>query len=489
MDQENSKDRLCAAERSNGAKSMAGSAMRVLSGAADLGDLVDFLSMVLDNVYSGIIVCDSDCRIVFMNRVYGELLGTDPKAAVGDYLDKYFPHTRMPQVLSTGRSELGQRCSLKTDMPMLVNRIPLRIKGQVVGVILQTIFRDYTAMTDLITRLQGLESEVKYYKKGLNRLLSPLYSFKTIVGSSPALTGVKTVAAKYARTEAPVLITGATGTGKEMFAHAVHSASPRASGPFVCVNCAAIPRELLESELFGYESGAFTGASRKGKVGQIQLAHLGTLFLDEIGELSPKAQATLLRVLETKMLERLGGVKQVAVDFRLVAATNRDLREMMSRGEFRDDLYYRLSTMAVEIPPLSMRGQDIPLLVRHFLMALDHPDTPVSEEAMEALENYAWPGNVRELKNVIERAVSLSEGHEIELEHLPGEILGGQAGEPQVCENPDTTLAEQVACFEKRVLEHALAKNQGNMTKTAKMLGVSRSTLYEKCRRYDLSET
>ena len=306
MNQENGKDRFCAADRLNAPNGMAGSAMRVLSGAADLGDLVDFLSLVLDNVYSGIIVCDSDCRIVFMNRVYGELLGTDPKAAVGDYLDKYFPHTRMPQVLSTGRSELAQRCSLKTDMPMLVNRIPLSIKGQVVGVILQTIFRDYTAMTDLISRLQGLESEVKYYKKGLNRLLSPLYSFKNIVGSSPVLAGVKAVAAKYARTEAPVLITGATGTGKEMFAHAVHSASPRSAGPFVCVNCAAIPRELLESELFGYESGAFTGASRKGKVGQIQLAHLGTLFLDEIGELSPKAQATLLRVLETKMLERLG---------------------------------------------------------------------------------------------------------------------------------------------------------------------------------------
>ena len=235
------------------------------------------------------------------------------------------------------------------------------------------------------------------------------------------------MAAKYARTEAPVLITGPTGTGKEMFAHAVHSASPRASGPFVCVNCAAIPRELLESELFGYESGAFTGANRKGKVGQIQLAHLGTLFLDEIGELSPKAQVKLLRVLETKVLERLGGVKPVSVDFRLVAATNRDLKEMMRRGEFRDDLYYRLSTMAVETPPLSQRSEDIKLLVRHFLTAMDHPELPVSPPAMEALLTYGWPGNVRELKNVIERAVSLSEGREIGLEQLPREVLAAGA--------------------------------------------------------------
>ncbi|MBU1274036.1 MAG: sigma 54-interacting transcriptional regulator [Proteobacteria bacterium] len=488
MDKQDDKDRFCAAEIRTATSSLEGSAMRVLSGAADLGDLVDFLSLVLDNVYSGIIVCDSDCRIVFMNRVYGELLGTDPTKVVGQYLEKYFPHTRMPQVLSTGRSELAQRCSLKTDMPMLVNRIPLRVKGQVVGVILQTIFRDYTAITDLISRLQGLESEVKYYKKGLDRVLSPLYSFESIVGSSPVLAGVKAVAAKYARTEAPVLITGPTGTGKEMFAHAVHSASPRERGPFVCVNCAAIPRELLESELFGYESGAFTGASRKGKVGQIQLAHMGTLFLDEIGELSVKAQVKLLRVLETKMLERLGGVKPVAVDFRLVAATNRDLKEMMRRGEFRDDLYYRLSTMAVGIPPLSQRGGDIEVLVRHFLLAMDHPELPVNPQAMDALKSYSWPGNVRELKNVIERAVSLSEGKEIGLEQLPREVLHLGAEDSQVYEDSDSPLVEQMARFEKRALERALRLNLGNMTKTAKMLGISRSTLYEKCRRFDLGE-
>jgi transcriptional regulator with PAS, ATPase and Fis domain len=381
MGQDLSKERACAADQQPTPGGLETQALRGLNEAADLGGLVDFLSLVLDNVYSGIIVCDTDCRIVFMNRVYADLLGTDPRQAVGDSLNKYFPNSRMPQVLTTGRSELGQRCSLNTDMPMLVNRIPLKIKGKVVGVILQTIFRDYKAMTDLISRLKDLEQEVKYYKKGLDQVLSPLYSFDSIIGASPALTEVKAVAAKYARTEAPVLITGATGTGKEMFAHAVHAASPRAKGPFVCVNCAAIPRELLESELFGYESGAFTGASKKGKVGQIQLANGGTLFLDEIGELSTKAQVKLLRVLETKMLERLGGVKPVRVDFRLVAATNRDLKQMMSRGEFRDDLYYRLNTMAVQIPSLSQRTEDLGLLVRHFLAAMDRPEIGISPQA------------------------------------------------------------------------------------------------------------
>lgn len=455
----------------------------------DLGGLVSFLSMVLDNVYSGIIVCDTDCRIVFMNRVYADLLGTDPAEAVGKPIEEYFVSSRLPNVLSSGRPELGQHCSLKTATPMLVNRIPLRQQGRTVGVILQTIFRDYQAFTDLMNRMHLLERKVRYYKKGLDRVLSPLYSFDSIVGRSRLIAEVKAMAAKYAATDAPVLILGATGTGKEMFAHAVHAASPRAGGPFVCVNCAAIPRELLESELFGYESGAFTGASRKGKVGQIQLAHQGTLYLDEIGELSLKAQAKLLRVLETKMLERLGGVKPVQIDFRLVAATNRDLKAMMSQGQFRDDLYYRLSTMSVEIPALSKRVEDIGPLVEHFLRSLDRPRMRLSPAARQALESYAWPGNVRELKNVLERALSLAEGSLIDLEHLPPEVIHGSLSGYQVSDNSDSPLADELARCESGILERALRLNQGNMSKTARTLGISRSTLYEKCHRYNLTNS
>lgn len=454
--------------------------------APDLSGMVDFLSLVLDNVYSGIIVCDTNCRIVFMNRVYAELLGTDPQEAVGKPIEEYFVASRLPSVLATGRPELGQRCSLKTATPMLVNRIPLRQQGRTVGVILQTIFRDYQAFTDLMDRMRLLEREVSYYKKGLDRVLSPLYSFDSIVGQSRALAEVKEMAAKYAATDAPVLILGATGTGKEMFAHAVHAASPRAGGPFVCVNCAAIPRDLLESELFGYESGAFTGASKKGKVGQIQLAHQGTLYLDEIGELSPKAQAKLLRVLETKRLERLGGVQPVQIDFRLVAATNRDLKAMMRQGQFRDDLFYRLSTMSIEIPPLMKRVEDIGPLVEHFLRSLDRPSMRLSLAARQTLEKYAWPGNVRELKNVLERALSLSEGEVIDLEHLPPEVLRNNLPRSQVSGISDNGLAEELARCEASILEQTLRLNQGNMSKTAKILGISRSTLYEKCRRYQM---
>lgn len=457
-----------------------------LHGLLDIDSLVDFFSMILDNVYSGIIVCDLDCRIVFMNKVYGELLDTDPKTAVGTSIRNHFPHTRLGLVMSTGRSELGQKCSLQTEMPILVNRIPLKIKGQVVGAILQTIFRDYQAMTDLMSRLKTLESQLNYFKKGLNRVLSPIFTFECVIGESKALKAAKSIAEKYAQTDAPILVTGPTGTGKEMFSHALHSASPRASGPFVCVNCAAIPRELLEMELFGYEAGAFTGADRKGKTGKIQLAHMGTLFLDEIGELSLKAQVTLLRVLEYKMLDRVGGVKPISVDFRLITATNRDLKQMMSRGEFRTDLYYRLSTMSILIPPLKARTGDIELLVQHFLKDLGHSHLEVSQEAMNALLTYNWPGNVRELKNVIERAGSLAGNNTIGLDQLTTEVLQMGCGGEHLYGDSDSLLVDEMARFEKSVLERTLLLHKGNMSKTSKKLGISRSTLYEKCNRHNL---
>jgi len=453
----------------------------------DLQGLVEFFELILNNVYSGIIVCDTECRIVFMNQVYAKLLNIDRQAAVGRHIKEYFPASRLSHVIASGRSELGQKCSLRTDTPLLlVNRIPLRNRGTVVGVILQTIFRDYKAFTDLVARLNLLEKEVKFYKKGLNSVLSARYTFDAIIGESPAIKDAKRLSIKYAQTDAPVLILGATGTGKELFAHAVHNASPRHDGPFVCVNCAAIPKELLESELFGYESGAFTGASPRGKPGQIELAHRGTLYLDEIGDLPFNAQAKLLRVLESKTLDRVGSVKSVDVDFRLVAATNKNLKELISRNKFREDLYYRLNTMTVFIPPLSKRINDIPLLIEHLLNTLERPEMKVTERAMKRLQRYPWPGNVRELKNAVERAVSLTESDTIDSGQLPEEITRREPDAEKVFDLSDSTLAEEVVNFEKNVIAKTLALNKGNMAKTSRILGISRSTLYEKCRQHGL---
>jgi len=453
----------------------------------DPNELIDFLETILNNVYCGIIVTDRHSRIVFMNQVYSELLGVDRHRAVGRQIRDFFPSSRLSRVMNSGHAELGQRCSLSTETPLLVNRIPLRQKSRVTGAILQTVFKDYRHFTDLLTRLNQLEREVNYYKKGLNSLLSARYTFKSIVGQSSSIKKVKSLTAKYAASDSPVLIVGPTGTGKELFSHAVHSASPRKTGPFVCLNCAAIPKELLESELFGYESGAFTGALKKGKPGQIELAQHGTLYLDEIGDLPLTAQAKLLRVLDTKMLDKLGGVRAIHVDFRLVAATNRDLPDMIKKRRFRADLYYRLNTMTVTVPPLKERAEDIPLLVARFLKDLDSSEKHMSTEAMSALMQYHWPGNVRELKNMVERAVSLVEGKVIDLEQLPCEVLQEECKPVGVSGHPDTFLSDELAIFEKTLIVERLAYNKGNMSKTSKSLGISRSTLYEKCNKHNIS--
>ena len=244
----------------------------------DMVSLVEAFKHILDRVYSGIIFCDKDSRILFMNRFYASLLKADQEEAVGKHIKAYFPLSRLPVVLETGQAELGKKCSLRTNLALLVNRVPIERDGETVGVVLQTTFRDFTEINDVMTRLNLLEKEVNYYKEGLDSILSATYSFESIVGQNKRLVEAKRTAEKYARTDSPVLILGATGTGKELFAHAVHRASRRKNGPFVCVNCAAIPRELLESELFGYVAGAFTGAKRGGKSGKIEMAHGGNPF-------------------------------------------------------------------------------------------------------------------------------------------------------------------------------------------------------------------
>ncbi|MBW1680630.1 MAG: sigma 54-interacting transcriptional regulator [Deltaproteobacteria bacterium] len=453
--------------------------------AEDLEGLLRVFELVMEDVFSGVILCDRDSRILYMNKFYADLLRTTPERARGSHISEYFPESRLPEVMRTGRVELGRKCSLRTDFALLVNRIPIKRNDETVGVILQTTFRDFTEVTELLGRLNLLEKEVNYYKRGLDSILSATYTFDAIIGRHERLVSAKRTARKYAETDAPVLILGATGTGKELFAHAVHLASRRRRGPFVCVNCAAIPRELLESELFGYTGGAFTGAKKGGKQGKIEMAHRGTLFLDEIGDMPLSAQAKLLRVLETKRVEKVGGVKGVEVDFRLVAATNRALRDMIERGEFREDFYYRLNTMTVEVPELSRHTEDIPLLVEHFLRVSGHEEVKLTDAATEALKRYAWPGNVRELKNVIERAVSLTESGVIDVEHLPREILELKAG----CEDRSGSLqplAKELRDYERRILLQALKMTGGNMSKTARLLGISRSTLYEKCRAHDL---
>ena len=461
----------------------------VMEQSQKIGDIIelnDLLELILNNVYSGIIFCDSDSRILFMNQVYADLLGTDRAKAVGRHITDFFPSSRLPAVLQKGRAELGERCSLKTEAPLLVNRIPIKKNGVTKGVILQTIFKDFAAFKDLVAKFNLLKQEADYYKTSLSSVLSAKFTFDSIIGQTEAIRKAKAMALKYARTDAPVLILGPTGSGKELFAQAIHQASARKDGAFVCLNCGAIPRELIESELFGYESGAFTGASKQGKPGKIELAHGGTLYLDEIGDLPQDAQAALLRVLETKVVDKVGGIKTITVDFRLVAATNRDLNDMIRRGEFREDLFYRLNTMTLTVPSLAERPGDLPLLIDHFLKAMGRATVTVSDRAMAMLQRYPWPGNIRELKNVIERAVSLSEGQVIDVDLLPPDISECRGRGAPSAQSGQGSLKEQMERCEKEIIRCAALKNRENMRQTAKDLGISRSTLYDKARKHKL---
>ena len=315
--------------------------------------------------------------------------------------------------------------------------------------------------------------------------------FGRVVGGSPAWRSVLVQASKVAPTETTVLLTGESGTGKEVVARAVHRASARSSGPFVALNCAALPEQLLESELFGYEKGAFTGAYAS-RAGRLEQAAGGTLFLDEAGETSPLVQAKLLRVLEAREFQRLGGAKVLRADVRIVAATNRDLHAAMARGDFREDLFYRLSVFEIHLPPLRERPEDVLLLTERFLEDLSRnvgrPAPGVSREARELLLAYSWPGNVRELRNALERAVILSEGGLVQVEHLPIAVARSSAARvasAAAIELPPTGL--DLDALEKTLVTQALERAKNNRSRAARLLGLTRAQLYTRLERYGLA--
>jgi transcriptional regulator with GAF, ATPase, and Fis domain len=344
-------------------------------------------------------------------------------------------------------------------------------------------------------RLAAVEGRARRLAERLESLKSELgerYGFDHIVGRSPALRETLARAAKVAPTDATVLITGESGTGKELVARAIHHASLRADGPFVALNCAALPDALLESELFGHERGAFTGAERQ-KPGRFELAAGGTLFLDEVGELSPAVQAKLLRVLQEKEFQRVGGTATLRADVRLAAATNRDLGRLVEEGRFREDLYYRLNVFSVHLPPLRERGDDVLRLAAHFARELSlrmgKGETGLSREAREALLAHPWPGNIRELQNAIERALILSDGGlitSVQLGLAPRRIPAAHAGERDAGGTPGSSgsLAE----WERRMVTDALARAGGNKSRAARILGLTRSQLYTRLKRFGLAD-
>ena len=319
----------------------------------------------------------------------------------------------------------------------------------------------------------------------LKRAISRCYCYPNIIGESDAMKGIFRMIDRLSQSDSTVLILGESGTGKELIASTIHYQGKRKDAPFVIVNCGALPENLIESELFGYEKGAFTGATRR-KPGRFELAHGGTIFLDEVGELPPSVQVKLLRVLQDGTFERLGGTETIKVDVRVIAATNRDLEREVREGNFREDLYYRLAVIPLTLPPLRERREDIPLLIEHFLQRYNSrlgKQIRFSKEAVEALMEYPFPGNVRELENIVERMVTLCESDRVKKEDLPPHVLK-KGREKESSAQPLTKVAQEA---EREYIIRVLRQTGGNRSRTAEILGISRKTLWEKMRQYGIN--
>lgn len=450
---------------------------------------LEMYELIMDCIHNGVMVTNADGYITHFNKPYGQFLGLKAEEQIGKHCTEVIENTRMHIVAQTGEPEINHAHRIK-GQDMVVQRIPIKKDGRVIAVFGQVMFKDVKDVRKLADRLSVLESKVEYYERELASLRSTRYTFDSICAYSPAITALKDEARKAATNNLPVLITGESGTGKEVFAQAIHQASSRRLHPFVRINCAAIPKDLLESELFGYEKGAFTGAGPVGKPGKFELAHRGTIFLDEIGDLPLDMQPKLLRILEEKEFERVGGTTLRRVDFRLITATNQDLTGMLSTGRFRKDLYYRLSVIPLHIPPLRDQLDGLSTLAHYLLIRLAQENSlPVNikldPRTELALRNYNWPGNVRELINVLERALSGLESETIYPTNLPYYLISGRSGDqvPGVGH-----LKQTSAQAEKEAIILALETCHHNKTATANLLGIHRTLLYKKMKKYALDQ-
>nr|WP_025027983.1 sigma-54-dependent Fis family transcriptional regulator [Caldalkalibacillus mannanilyticus] len=458
---------------------------------------LDLVKTALEQAYEGVIIVDGSGIVMSMNQTYASFINKEPKEVIGRHVTEVIENTRMHIVAKTGKAEIADVQQINGHQ-MIANRIPIVVDGKVIAVVGKVMFQDIDDLFAMYSKYEKLKNELESYKRELQRRVSAKYSFQHIISQSEEIEAVKLLARKVAKSESTVLISGESGTGKELFAHAIHQESKRAYAPFIRVNCAAIPESLFESELFGYKEGSFTGAKKVGKKGKFSLAHRGTLFLDEVSEMPLHMQAKLLRVLQEKEIEPVGAEVPEPIDVRIIAATNKDLAAQVEQGLFRQDLYYRLDVITLEIPPLRERIDDIPLLAEHLLQQLSkemglHVEG-IDSEAVELLVEYHWPGNVRELRNILERALLVKDGAYIQKKDIAPSLR-----KKERIEQKHRRLAEEVIHFEegkrlkemvedteKQAIQWALLQEQGNRLKAAQRLGISKSSFYDKLEKYQL---
>ena len=461
----------------------------------EIGNLTDDLFIkrlhqIFDPISVPIIMVNKDTEVVMINESFADYLGYPRNEIIGKKVAVLDPNTRFPYVIKNKQPEFNHKHKFTNGHTALVHRIPvLDDDGEVVFGFGMVIFDDLKKLQEVLEKNKLLEGKLLIYQEELKSMRGAKYSWGSIIGNSIIMQDVKGIAAKAAKTDSNVLIIGESGTGKELFAHAIHNDSKRFDGPFIKINCAAIPKDLLESELFGYEEGAFTGAKKQGKLGKFELANGGTIFLDEIGDMPLDMQVKILRVLQEKEVERIGGNKTIPIDCRIIAATNRDLVERIRENEFREDLYYRLNVVNIEVPPLRQRKEDIEILTLKLMEKLSHSlgkfVSNITVDALDCLKTYNWPGNIRELENVVERAINMTEGETIEIQHLPSFIIAHNPNESKETTTL-TSLRHAVEEVEKATILKSLKAVNYNKLKAAKILGISRTSLYEKIEKFKL---
>jgi len=453
------------------------SALRTEKKVLELSINNKFLNTVIESISDGLIVINKKGEITHLNSIAGKILGKEYHEAIGKPIDK---------LIRTSFSLLNILNNRKGYLEKEIIVTPLYGKESS-----QQYLLTEKVVEDSEGKSQGVTALFKEMKK-VHRLVGNFigantrYNFSSIIGNNIRLMKAVSLAKVASVSSCKILIQGESGTGKEIIAQAIHNNSNRKSKPFIAINCAAIPRDLVESELFGYEGGAFTGAKKEGRPGKFELAEGGTLFLDEIESMPLEAQPKLLRILESNQLMRVGGNKIIPIDVRIISSSNQDLFLLAKEGKFREDLYYRINTVVINVPPLRERKDDIPILIRHFYNRIGSKagnKTAIDKKALELFYNHDWPGNIRELENVVENAILLNKDHKITADTINENIKRSNTNNPNSKEN---NKAVPLMDLEKEALLRALKDVNGNISKASKILGIDRSTLYRKIKKYKI---
>lgn len=445
---------------------------------------------ILDHLTDGIIITDENLIIQYVNDAYIVFLGVDKETLIGSYLPAVRPTSMLPEAMKN-RQPMFDIPRKAGNLESYCDFIPLLRGEQVIGGMV--VIKDVIRIKGYLNEIKNRDDKIYQLDDRIKGTFRAKFDFNDIIGARTGLKKIVNTCHKIVQTDSPVLLIGESGTGKEVFAQAIHNGSNRRNYPFVDINCAAIPENLLESELFGYEEGAFTGSKKGGKIGLFEIANRGTLFLDEITEMPMNMQSKLLRVLQEQKLRKIGGRDSIELDVRIIAATNKNIIELINQKAFREDLYYRLAVFIINIPPLRQRKSDIRLFIDKYIKEEQRKKNmllSINNAVYEVLENYSWPGNVRELKNAIEYACNITDDGEIKIGDLPRNILKNslQYSDPKTYKS-GTSLEQIIGNVEKEVLElylniygHSVEAKKG----IAYELNISMATLYNKIKKYKL---